>query len=636
MAEVGINSRLWDIRDFQSFSPRFKMIGTSLTFLTLLKSFICSGMLAMPYCVRLGGIVVVPLIFIVVIMLIYMGAMNLVQCKNVLIKNELIAWRRQHKSGFSTDISKSTSGGFYCMVMPTSPLNCGRSPSAEELRRKVSKLTRASLKKRASIATKIPSRRQIKTNLSQEFEPEMQRIFEEKITEYEKKQAAITNEMIAQQIVLTEKVKDLQKELTLQEKALECVSKQIASSSLMMQFVLPPYLCMELLSKNKITDEDVAQVNADFVYGDILIAAFGPMGGFVANSLMLILQAGVTSATLVMIGLTISNLGCQSWDFNVCSFRNAKSDQYAPYEIVVISLLIGLIPLMQIRNFQKLKIVIVSADVLTFVCICLVAGLSVTDNQSLSTPIGLYRLFGNTEHFLLVFGIASYALRLGLVLPIESAMKDRKKYNIIFLSSLLMVSIVYIFFGFVGYVCWGKKTKHIILMNLSPSRHVSILEVMLCLSFLMTTPLQFLPALTIIEQTVFPTLRRIRHIYPNNFNDFDEVNDILPKQTEKSMLRYVAVSPPDERVRSSLRVLLAVLLTAVALFFPHFTLLMSILGSICCCQLCITLPALSVVCLEKELGILRKSFLLFVAFSGVVLTIWCTTTIFLEQIFDVI
>merc|ERR1712130_691244 len=117
-------------------------------------------------------------------------------------------------------------------------------------------------------------------------------------TEYEKKQAAITNEMIAQQIVLTEKVKDLQKELTLQEKALECVSKQIASSSLMMQFVLPPYLCMELLSKNKITDEDVAQVNADFVYGDILIAAFGPMGGFVANSLMLILQAGVTSATL--------------------------------------------------------------------------------------------------------------------------------------------------------------------------------------------------------------------------------------------------------------------------------------------------------------------------------------------------
>jgi len=61
------------------------------------------------------------------------------------------------------------------------------------------------------------------------------------------------------------------------------------------------------------------------------------------------------------------------------------------------------------------------------------------------------------------FGVMCYAVEgVGAVLPVRSTMKQRKHYRPMFLSTMIIIGFLYVSFGIVGCLCFGKSTMDII------------------------------------------------------------------------------------------------------------------------------------------------------------------------------
>jgi len=111
------------------------------------------------------------------------------------------------------------------------------------------------------------------------------------------------------------------------------------------------------------------------------------------------------------------------------------------------------------RDMKKLECVIILADVCIFIGFIIVLYICISKVDIAPTSSRYLTLMGNKESFFLFFGMAIYSLEgIGLVLPIETSMKDRKQYKPTLLISLLVASIFYLSLGFFGYIGWGKDT----------------------------------------------------------------------------------------------------------------------------------------------------------------------------------
>ncbi|XVF44700.1 hypothetical protein PTKIN_Ptkin02bG0145100 [Pterospermum kingtungense] len=78
--------------------------------------------------------------------------------------------------------------------------------------------------------------------------------------------------------------------------------------------------------------------------------------------------------------------------------------------------------------------------------------------------------FGGLSAFFDGLGVAVFAFEgIGMVLPIESEMKDNAKFGKILALSMGLISLMYGAFGALGYFAFGAETKDIITANLGPS-----------------------------------------------------------------------------------------------------------------------------------------------------------------------
>ena len=155
------------------------------------------------------------------------------------------------------------------------------------------------------------------------------------------------------------------------------------------------------------------------------------------------------------------------------------------------------------------------------------------------------------------FGVAVYGYEgIGMVIPLEDSMRESDKFRTVLSWTMVLVTVIYLSFGLVGYLAWQDDTKGIITLNLSHGYGSTFVKLLLCCGLLFTFPIMIFPVSQLLD-------------------------DLL-------------LDPVHERFETKqnfVRIGLVMLAGIVALSVPDFGLFISLVGSSCCSILAFIMPA---------------------------------------------
>ncbi|KAN0089932.1 amino acid transporter [Hyaloscypha variabilis] len=219
---------------------------------------------------------------------------------------------------------------------------------------------------------------------------------------------------------------------------------------------------------------------------------------------------GKKTRSIILASISLSQLGfvCAGIIFfaeNVYSFLEAVLNGPSPLSIralIGIQLFV-LIPLAFIRNISKLGGAALLADVF------IMLGLGYIYYFDISTIAGeginsTVRLF-NPRDFTLTIGSAIFTFEgIGLILPIQSSMKEPHKFERLLFIVVFIITIVFLSVGVLSYATFGDKTTVEIISNLPQDSHlVNAVQFLYSLAVLVGDPVQLFPAMRIIEGALF-------------------------------------------------------------------------------------------------------------------------------------
>lgn len=213
---------------------------------------------------------------------------------------------------------------------------------------------------------------------------------------------------------------------------------------------------------------------------------------------------------IVLGSITISQVGfvCAGIIFtaeNLYSFLDAVVKGSAPLSInalIAIQLLL-LVPLALIRNISKLG----SSALLADLCILLGLGyiyyydISVIAKEGINTSVELF----NPRDFTLTVGSAIFTFEgIGLILPIQSSMKEPQKFGRLLYSVMLLITVIFTSIGALSYATFGEETNVEVISNFpQDDKLVNAVQFLYSLAVLIGTPVQLFPAVRIIEGSLF-------------------------------------------------------------------------------------------------------------------------------------
>ena len=214
--------------------------------------------------------------------------------------------------------------------------------------------------------------------------------------------------------------------------------------------------------------------------------------------------------SLILSSITISQIGfvCAGIVFtaeNLLSFVKAVSPGSTPLStnaLIAIQLVV-LVPLAMIRNISKLGPAALLADV--FILIGLVYiwqyDISTIATQGVHETVQLF----NPRHFTLTVGSAIFTFEgIGLLLPIQSSMKEPEKFSRLLYIVMLIITIIFTSVGALCYLTFGSETQTEVISNFpQSSKLVNAVQFLYSLAVLVGTPVQLFPAVRIMEGKIF-------------------------------------------------------------------------------------------------------------------------------------
>ncbi|EXJ80607.1 hypothetical protein A1O3_06890 [Capronia epimyces CBS 606.96] len=213
---------------------------------------------------------------------------------------------------------------------------------------------------------------------------------------------------------------------------------------------------------------------------------------------------------IILGSVTISQLGfvCAGTVFvaqNLYSFLDAVTKGQSPLStnILIALQLLALVPLAFIRNISKLGPVALLADVfiligLTYIYYYDIASLA---DHGLHKTVQLF----NPDQYTLTIGSAIFTFEgIGLILPIQSSMKQPEKFEPLLWTIMLIITIIFTSVGALCYATFGATTKIEVISNFpQENKLVNAVQLLYALAVLAGTPVQLFPALRILEGKVF-------------------------------------------------------------------------------------------------------------------------------------
>ncbi|KAL3527309.1 hypothetical protein ACH5RR_011965 [Cinchona calisaya] len=309
------------------------------------------------------------------------------------------------------------------------------------------------------------------------------------------------------------------------------------------------YHCMMLLvhTRRKLESNPLKSPKISS-FGDLGFVICGPAGRFAVDAMIVLSQAGFCVSYLIFIANTLAYM------------FNYKILGISPKVVYIWSCFPFQLGLNSIPTLTLLAPLSIFADVVDIGAMGVVMAEDVMiflKNRPVLEP------FGGFNEFFYGIGVAVYAFEgIGMVLPLESEMKEKNKFGTVLASSMAFISLMFGGFGILGYFAFGEATKDIITTNLGQSLLSTLVQLGLCINLFFTFPLMMNPVYEVVERR------------------FCEARYCL-------WLRWAMV--------------LAV--TLVALLVPNFADFLSLVGSSVCIVLGFVLPALfHLLAHKQELG----------------------------------
>lgn len=111
----------------------------------------------------------------------------------------------------------------------------------------------------------------------------------------------------------------------------------------------------------------------------------------------------------------------------------------------------------------------------------------------------------NPRDFTLTVGSAIFTFEgIGLILPIQSSMKNPQHFNKLLFIVMFIITVIFTSVGFLCYGTFGERTSTEIITNFpQDSKLVNAVQFLYAMAVLVGTPVQLFPALRIMEGKLF-------------------------------------------------------------------------------------------------------------------------------------
>ncbi|KAF2215116.1 hypothetical protein CERZMDRAFT_116671 [Cercospora zeae-maydis SCOH1-5] len=215
---------------------------------------------------------------------------------------------------------------------------------------------------------------------------------------------------------------------------------------------------------------------------------------------------------LILASITLSQLGfvCAGLIFtaeNLLAFLHAvvPVDRPQPFDtsaLIAIQFVI-LIPMALIRNIAKLGPAALLADVFILVGLVYIWAYDIKD-LAVNGMAPTVKLF-NPSSYTLTVGSAIFTFEgIGLILPIQSSMKNPDKFPYLLYLVMFIITCIFTSVGALCYATFGEETKIQIISNYPQnSKLVNTVQFLYSMAVLVGEPVQLFPAVRIIEQWLF-------------------------------------------------------------------------------------------------------------------------------------
>eukprot|EP00252_Welwitschia_mirabilis_P000956 TRINITY_DN10943_c0_g1_i2.p1 TRINITY_DN10943_c0_g1~~TRINITY_DN10943_c0_g1_i2.p1 ORF type:complete len:257 (-),score=40.79 TRINITY_DN10943_c0_g1_i2:432-1202(-) len=204
-----------------------------------------------------------------------------------------------------------------------------------------------------------------------------------------------------------------------------------------------------------------------------------------------------------------------------------------------------------------------------FADVCNILAMSVVIKDDIQSFQGMERVhvFRGWQNLAFVAGVAVFCFEgFGMVLSLESSMKKPEKFGKVLGQALFFITVIYVGFGFAGYLAYGDETRDIITLNLKNDWSSVLVKLGLCTAILLTFPVMMHPVHEMFEKKLLETTW------------FQEVDNSVGWMKIALFKCFRGISV----------VVIAVLASSV----PGFGVFVSLVGSTVCSFLAFVFPAL--------------------------------------------
>ncbi|KAL2620147.1 hypothetical protein R1flu_000352 [Riccia fluitans] len=286
------------------------------------------------------------------------------------------------------------------------------------------------------------------------------------------------------------------------------------------------YTMMLLIQcKRKLENDEVDWVET---YSDLGLLTYGKAGQFAVDLMIVLTQGGFCVGYLIFIGENLatvfspsdqvdsnSTIGNQMVDLSgatrvngefysmdgiISSVGTAWAGWSGKSVYIWIIFFLQLV-LASIRSLTRLAPFSIFADVANFSAMAFVMSKDVVAVGE--RGIGNVTAFTGLPSLPFVIGVAIYAFEgFGLVLPLESNMRDRSKFGPTLAWAMACIAFVYTTFALLGYLAFGDMTRDIVTLNLGDTWATAVVKVALCIGLCFTFPVMMHPVHEVCERRI--------------------------------------------------------------------------------------------------------------------------------------
>ncbi|KFH72285.1 hypothetical protein MVEG_02576 [Podila verticillata NRRL 6337] len=319
-------------------------------------------------------------------------------------------------------------------------------------------------------------------------------------------------------------------------------------------------------------------------YPDVAHAAFGMPGRILVTFFYNSIALGGPVLYLILTGTNIHDLAS-----SVGSTITLK-------QWIMVAAAIMTVPIIITKTMREVAVLSIFGALATTIVVFIVAVAAIVDSKNFDTIAAPGGVVGPVEHDIVIprqlpIALATFAFSYGgnVIFPhVEESMKNKRAWNKIILWGILTVTALYFLCATTGYAVYGHGVKSPIYLNLPGGVTRTISTIIITLHVLLAIPL-----------------------FMTTFN----------LQVERALkLEHRGLSKRAEwGYRAIIRTLSMILVATIALFFPYFGQMMSLLGALSDGMLTFVFPVVFYIKLFgiKKVGKLELLAMAFIVVIGV-------------------